>query len=140
MRKEYISIIIYSLNHLNPLVSDPRQFWELLHDWRNTQTWNQAFLFLELCLCAPYSNTTLERFFSQLHVVKTDWWNWLNEENITHLLRAKVDRPTIEEFYVNHIGKAVTLWYNDQICRLHQPQQKAYKKRDKTNRNRITKF
>ena len=31
---------------------------------------------------------------------------------------------------MNHIGKAVTLWYNDQICRLHQPQQKAYKKRE----------
>ena len=37
MKKEYISIIIYSLNHLNPLVLDPRQFWKLLNDWRNTQ-------------------------------------------------------------------------------------------------------
>ena len=58
LRKEYISIIIYSLNHLNPLVSDPREFRKLLYDWRNTQTLSQAFLLLELSLCAPYSNAT----------------------------------------------------------------------------------
>ena len=119
MKKEYMSIIINSLNHLNPLVSDPRQFWKLLYDLRNTQTWNQAFFLLELCLCAPYSN-----------VVKTDWQNRLNEENLTHLLWVKVDRPTLEKFCVNHRGKAVTLWCNDRNHRMHQPQCKACKKRE----------
>ena len=52
MKKEYVSIIIYSLNNLN-VVSDPRQFWKLLYDWRNKQTLNQSFLLLEFCLCAP---------------------------------------------------------------------------------------
>ena len=48
-----------------------------------------------------------------MHVVKTDWRNRLNEENLTHLLRVKVDGTTIEEFHVNHRSKAMTLWYND---------------------------
>ena len=65
---------------INPLVPDPRQFWKLLYDQRNTQMWNQAFLLLELCLCVPYSKATLERFFSQMHVVKTDSQNQLNEK------------------------------------------------------------
>ena len=52
IRNAYISIIICSCNHLNPLVSDPRQFWKHFYDRRNTQTWNQAFLLLELSLCA----------------------------------------------------------------------------------------
>lgn len=30
LKKEYISIIIYSPNHINALVSDPRQLWKLL--------------------------------------------------------------------------------------------------------------
>ena len=54
-----------------------------------------------------------EGFFSQMRVVKTHWANWLHEENLTHLLRVKVDGQTIEEFHANHGGKAVTLWYND---------------------------
>ena len=64
LKMEYTSIIIYSLNHLNPLVSDPRQFWKLQYDRRNTHTWNQAFLLLELCLCTSYSTATFEIFFS----------------------------------------------------------------------------
>ena len=130
MKKEYISIIIYSLNHLNPLVSDPRQFWKLLYDQRNTQTWNQTFLLLELCLCALYPNATLERFLSQMRVVKTHWRNRVNEENLTHLLLVKVYGPTIEEFHANHRGNVVNLWYNDRNRRMHQPQRKAYKKRE----------
>ena len=62
--------------------------------------------------------------------MKTDWWNWLNEENLTHLLWVKVDGPTVEKFYANHRGKAVTLWYNDWNRRMHQSQQKACKKRE----------
>ena len=112
---------IYSLNHLNPVVPDPRQFWKLLYGRRNTQTWNQAFLLLELCLYAPYSNATLEMFFSQMRVVKTNWRNRLNEENLTHLLTVKVDGPTIEKFHANYTGKVVTLWYNDRNRRMHQP-------------------
>ena len=50
VKAEYISIIEYPLNHLNHLVSDPRQFWELLYDRINNQTWNQTFLLLESCL------------------------------------------------------------------------------------------
>ena len=62
MKKEYIHIIIYSLNHLNPFVSDPRQFWKLFRD-RMESVMHEAFLLLELCLSAP---ATLERFFRQM--------------------------------------------------------------------------
>ena len=112
------------------MISESRQFWKLRYDQRSTQTWNRVFLLLELCLSAPYSNVTLERFFSQMCVVKTDWRNQVNEENLTHLLRVKVVGPTIEEFHANRRGKGMTLWYSDRNCRMHQPKQKAYKKRE----------
>ena len=38
MKKEHISVILYSLNDLNLLVSNPRQFWKLFHNRRNTET------------------------------------------------------------------------------------------------------
>ena len=71
-----------------------------------------------MCLCAPYSNAILGKFFSQMHVLKTDWQNRLNEENLARLLGVKVNGPTIEEFHANHRGKGVTLWYNDQNRRM----------------------
>lgn len=107
---------------------------------RETLTWNQEFLLLELYLCAPYSNATLERFFIQMCVGKSDWQSQSNEENLFRLLSVEVDKPTVEEFLANHRGKAVSLQYNNQNHRMHQQQPKAYKKRDETNGNRISKF
>ena len=64
-------------------------------------------------------------------MVRTDYQNQLNEENLTHLLWAKVDVPTIEVFHVNHRGKMVTLCYNGEIRnKMQQPQEKAYIKRE----------
>ena len=62
--------------------------------------------------------------------MKTDWRNRLNEENLIHLLRVRVGGPTIKDFHANHRGKAVSIWYTDLNRRMHQPQRKAYKKRE----------
>ena len=68
-----------------------------------------------------------------MYLVKSVWQNRSNKENLTYLLRVKVDGPAIEEFHPNHRGKAFSLWYNDRKRRMHQPQQEAYKNIDKTN-------
>ena len=49
----------------------------------NTQTWNQEFLLLQFCRCAPYSNATLERFFSKMRLLNKDWQNQLNKESLS---------------------------------------------------------
>ena len=56
MKKKYISSIIYSLDHLNPVVSDPRQFWKFFYHTRNIQIWNGTFHLF-------YSSEIFERFF-----------------------------------------------------------------------------
>ena len=71
--------------------------------------------------------STLRRFFSQMCVVKTDYKNRLNEENLIYLLLVKFDGPIFEEFRANHKGKAESLWYNDWSSRMHQQERKAYK-------------
>ena len=42
-------------------------------------------------------------------VVKTDYKNRLNEENLIYLLQVKFDGPIFEEFRANHKGKAESL-------------------------------
>ena len=51
----------------------------------------------------------------------------------------KFEGPTIEDFHANHRGKTVSLWYTDQNLRMHQPQQKAYKNREREIKQTETK-
>ena len=57
----------YVLSSIKPL--------ELIHTIFSIQEtkpqWKGIFLILELCLLTPYSNATLERFFSHMKLVKT---------------------------------------------------------------------
>ena len=46
---------------------------------------------IQLCLSAPYSNEIVERFFSFIKVVKSDWRSKLSEENIKALPCMKVE-------------------------------------------------
>ena len=43
--------------------------------------WHDIILLVELCLCTPFSNVTLERIFSHLKVVKTEIRSRLSSES-----------------------------------------------------------
>ena len=51
---------------------------------------------IELCLSAPYSNEIVDKFFSWMKVVKSDWCSKLKEENIEVLLGTNVEGPERE--------------------------------------------
>ena len=89
-------------------------------------------------MCAPCSNATLERFFSQLRVAKSVWCNHLSEENLRHLLRIKVTDPSLEIFH-DYCNITVDIWYNDKNRRLGQNKGKQYQKR-KTNKKQRSEF
>lgn len=94
--------------------------------------WDNVFQLVELCLCTPHSNAMLERFFSYLRVVKTDWRNKLSEGNLTDLMRIKVAGPTLDDFEdKGYCSTAVHLWYNAKQRRPNQ------KKRNKKRHSKI---
>ena len=84
-------------------------------------------------MCSPCSNAALERFFSQMRVVKTDWRNRLNKENLTHVLRIKVAGPPLREFHDTYCYLAVSSWYKDKHRQMGQTRRQKYRKR-KSNR------
>ena len=63
IQKEYIAVIMYTLNSLNTQTLPPIQLWKLLFSYKSGKSWDNILLLAELCLCAPYSNAILERFF-----------------------------------------------------------------------------
>ena len=88
-------------------------------------------------MCAPCSNATLERFFSQLHVVKSVWCNRLSEENLMHLLQIKVTGPSLEIFHNDYCNITVDKWYNDKNRQLGQNKRKNIEKEKQTKNKEV---
>jgi len=80
-------------------------------------------------LCSPFSNAIVERFFSQMKVIKTDLRNKINEENLEDLLRIKIGGINLETFDKQFCDKAIDLWHNDKVRRPNQGKRKEYIKR-----------
>ena len=58
---------------------------------------NHATL-VELLLVFPVSNATVERGFSAMKRIKSDWRNRLNEETLDNLMRISIDGPPLSRF------------------------------------------
>ena len=114
---------MHAMNNYNHLIYTPLTMWQLLNPFKNERGWNNIFLIAELCFCVPCSNASLERFFSQMRIVKTGWGNSLSESNLTSLLRIKVSGPADKYF-----AKAINNWYHDKDRRINQKTRKRYRK------------
>ena len=99
LEKELTSIIIYTINSLNNQTLPPLEIWKLLFRKQQTKDLQNILLIAKLCLCVPFSNAAVERFFSQMRIVKTDWRNKLNEINLSSLSYIKTQGPTLTEFH-----------------------------------------
>ena len=122
----------YATIYFNVDIHDPLAVWSKLYKISKLSTshWNNIFKLIGLCLCTPYSNASLERFFSYLGIVNNDWRNRLNEENLTDLLRIKVVGPSLEDFDKQGYCKtAVHMWFDIKQRRLNQSKRKQCKKR-----------
>ena len=63
-------------------------------------------------MCTPCSNAVLERFFSQMRIIKTDWRNRLSGVNLTSLSRIRLAGPSLKSFHDNYCHLAINLWFN----------------------------
>ena len=120
--------MIHTINVLSNQAMPPIQIWKLLFCNNETKNLRNILLIAKICLCAPHSNASIKRFFSQMSVVKTDWQNKLNEKNLSSLLYIKTEGPTLQDFHDNFCASAVNLWFNDKENRLNKGKRKKYKK------------
>ena len=125
---KYVSLVMYAMKNYHHLIYTPLKMWQLLNPFKNERRWNNIFLIAELCFCAPCSNASLERFFSQMRIVKTDWRNSLSESNLTSLLQIKLSGPTLKVFVDKYCAKAVSNWYHDKDRQINQKPRKKYRK------------
>ena len=95
---------------------DPAELWKNVfllkkHD-NDKEDWSLTLLIVEICLCAPYSNAALERFFSLLKYVKSTIRSRLDSDVLNTLMRVKMSGPSLEEFHETFGKKCVDHWFS----------------------------
>ena len=72
----------------------------------------EALLIIEICLCAPVSNASLERLFCQMNIIKSDIRNRLSNKALNAVLRIRTSGITIDDFLKDYVRKCVKFWCN----------------------------
>ena len=102
---EYISLVIYAVKNYHHLICTPLKMWQLLNLFKNECGWNNIFSIAELCFCAPCSNASLKRFFSQMRIVKNRLEKLPIREQ-SDLASWKVSGPTLKVFVDKYCCKS----------------------------------
>ena len=130
MVSSFLSIVRHGLKYYKVRSIDVIEFWSTIMTMLDQHPqWRPALLIIEICLCAPISNASLERLFSQMNLVKTTVRNRLSNPVLNALLRIRVSGITVEEFHKNYVDRCVNSWYQRKKRRLAQGKRKGYKKR-----------
>ena len=90
--------------------------------------WKPTTMIIEICLCAPFSNVSLERLFSKMNLIKTTLHNRLINDSLNSTLHIIISRLSLQSFHDEHLEKCVNYWFNAKNRRLSQ--RKLYKKRE----------
>ena len=123
----YSDIVQYAHRYFDIEHTEPIKLWsKLLIIGKNNEHWKNIMLLLELCLCTPFSNATLERFFSHLKVVKTQLRSKLSAERLNSIMRIRMKGLNLEEFNQDYGCKCADFWYNSKARRLNQCKRKKY--------------
>ena len=65
---------------------------------KEKESWYDIILVVELCLCNPFSNAALERFFSHLKAVKTEIRSRISSESLNSVMRICMKGLSITKF------------------------------------------
>ena len=91
---------------------------------KNKPSWKGASLIVEICLCASFSNATLERFFSPMNIIKFKTRNRLSQSSLNAVLCIHTFSMPLAEFSQTSVEDCVTYWYNAKELRLGQQNKK----------------
>ena len=118
---EYMDFVKYADKYMKVLELEPFQLWKSLFKHPKSKTaWRNVSLLIEALLIIPLTNSQVERFFSFMGNVKTDWRSSLGGESLEALLRIMVEGPDLKTWANSRLNDAVDLWYNEKNRRINQ--------------------
>ena len=134
----YSDIVQYAHRYFDIEHTKLMKLWiKLLIIGKNNEHWKNIMLLLQLCLCALFSNATLQRFFSHLKVVKTQLRSKLSAESLNSIMRIRMKGLSSEEFNQDYACKCADFWYISKAGHLNQCKRKEYIERKSNKRKRV---
>ena len=104
-------IVTYTRKYLKIGTEDYQKIWYKLHTSPVADsTWPGILRLSELIFSLPFSNGHVERLFSTLKFIKTDWRTRLQTETLSDLLDIRVEGPPLSNFSAD---QAISLWWKD---------------------------
>ena len=117
----YVEVVRFCQRYLDYENSNQVELWhKVLLQCKDKPEWHGIGLVIEICLCTPCSNATLERFFNQLKIVKTDQRTALSSSSLNSILRIKLRQIPLKTFHDEFADKVGSHWYNEKDRRIHQ--------------------
>ena len=129
----YSDIVTYVTAYFPVQTIDPTELWKNVfllkkHD-NDKEDWSLTLLIVKICLCAPYSNAALERFFSRLKYVKSTIRSRLTSDVLNTLMRVKISGPSLEG------KKCVDHWFSSKNRRTNEKKRKTKKSQEVSQLN-----
>ena len=85
---------------------------------------------IELLFMMPFSNAKLERMFSQMNQVKTNFHNWLGQKRLETLLQIGEEDPEIKDLDPDCY---ISMWYQDKVRGVSAVKPHNYPKKRKSS-------
>ena len=137
LQSGYADIICYAHRYFAVDKIKPMNLWsKICLGNKEKESWHYIILLFDLCLCTPFSNATLERYFSHLKVVKTEIRSRLSSESLNSVMRIHMKELSLTGFKENYSSDCVNYWYNSRSRRLNQQKRKKYEDRKATKKRR----
>ena len=138
----FLAGLRYALRYFNTSNIDPIEFWSKILSLADEHFWKPTTMIIEICLCAPFFNASLERLFSKMNLIKTTLRNRLTNDGSNSILRINISGLPLQSFHDEHLEKCVNYWFNAKNRYLTQRKRKLYKKHKskKTKRPLILTF
>ena len=82
------------------------------------------------CEALLLSDVSLERFFSQLKMVKTEQCTTPSENSLNSILYIRLRENSVTEFNNMYSYSVLQHWYSQRQRRIHQKRRKEYQKKE----------
>ena len=106
----FVDVARYAYRYFNVENIKPVSLWSKICSLgKDRESWYDIMILIELCLCTPFSNATLKRFFTYLKVVKTELRPRLSSESLNSVMRIRMQGLSITDFDKDFSSQCVSM-------------------------------
>ena len=105
----FVDVVHYANQYFSFPTANPINLWrKILILGKNKPNWKGMSLIVEICLCAPFSNLSLERFFSYMNIVKMETRNRLSQKILNAILAIRKFGISLAQFNKSYVKDSVS--------------------------------